>query len=271
MSNINTKPLSASDTAPVNLLRVILGSIIGFVLFVGGTALFLIIHLGIVWLAILAIGIPSFIAWAFIKTNATTKKAIQAFASVNNLTPLTNDSMASMLPPSLQNIGISHKFANGYTLQLDAKTVYLFDYSYERPEEGKHSYKRFSVAIIQNQREYPHIYISGKHAMSEQIYKSSQKLTLEGDFNRYFDVYAEQGLSTETLTVLTPDVMQKLIDTAQFFDIETYSYNLAVITPSTSMYVKSNMDRLLTCLETLIGNSPNLPDSLVSQSTERAV
>ena len=48
----------------------------------------------------------------------------------------------------------------------------------------------------------------------------SQRLTLEGDFNRFFDVYCPSGYERDALYLLTPDVMARLIDGACDFDIE---------------------------------------------------
>ncbi|MBK0419714.1 hypothetical protein JD276_11780 [Leucobacter sp. CSA1] len=47
-----------------------------------------------------------------------------------------------------------------------------------------------------------------------------QRMKLEGDFNRYFDVYCPRGYERDALYLLTPDVMAALIDGAREFDVE---------------------------------------------------
>ncbi|WP_423922243.1 hypothetical protein ACPEEZ_02365 [Frigoribacterium sp. 2-23] len=47
-----------------------------------------------------------------------------------------------------------------------------------------------------------------------------QQLSLEGDFDRSYRVYAPGGYQVEALYVLTPDVMAALIDTAADFNVE---------------------------------------------------
>jgi hypothetical protein len=81
-------------------------------------------------------------------------------------------------------------------------------------------------------------------------------MTLEGDFNKYFDLYAYENTNIETLSFLTPDVMQRFIDTARLYDVETYNQHLAIITAGTSIYVKTNMERLLICLKAIISKMP---------------
>lgn len=48
----------------------------------------------------------------------------------------------------------------------------------------------------------------------------SQRLGLEGDFNRFFDVYCPNGYERDALYLLTPDVMAALVDGARGFDVE---------------------------------------------------
>jgi hypothetical protein len=55
------------------------------------------------------------------------------------------------------------------------------------------------------------------------LHSGLQKFTLEGDFGKYFDVYAPQGSSIETLSLLTPDVMAYLIDLGQ-----KYHWNIEI-------------------------------------------
>jgi hypothetical protein len=47
-----------------------------------------------------------------------------------------------------------------------------------------------------------------------------QRLTLEGDFNKYFYFYCPKEYETDALYVFTPDVMALFIDEAQPFDAE---------------------------------------------------
>ncbi|GAA5195118.1 hypothetical protein [Microbacterium jejuense] len=47
-----------------------------------------------------------------------------------------------------------------------------------------------------------------------------QRLSLEGDFDRYFDLYCPAGYETDALYLFTPDIMARFIDHAAALDVE---------------------------------------------------
>lgn len=51
-------------------------------------------------------------------------------------------------------------------------------------------------------------------------FRDDQRLRLEGDFDRHFALYCPAGYETDALYLFTPDVMERLIDTASAFDVE---------------------------------------------------
>ncbi|MFF1876009.1 hypothetical protein, partial [Kitasatospora herbaricolor] len=51
-------------------------------------------------------------------------------------------------------------------------------------------------------------------------FSRSQRLSLEGDFDRYFTLYCPKDYERDALYLLTPDLMALLIDEAQDFDVE---------------------------------------------------
>ena len=48
----------------------------------------------------------------------------------------------------------------------------------------------------------------------------SQRLSLEGDFDRYFSMYCPEGYETDALYLFTPDIMARFIDNAAALDVE---------------------------------------------------
>lgn len=48
----------------------------------------------------------------------------------------------------------------------------------------------------------------------------NQRLSLEGDFDRYFTLYCPQGYEQDALYLFTPDIMARFIDTAAELDVE---------------------------------------------------
>jgi hypothetical protein len=58
--------------------------------------------------------------------------------------------------------------------------------------------------------------------------ESGQRLSLEGDFDRYFRLYVPNGFERDALYVLTPDLMALLIDETGDFDVEVIDNKLFV-------------------------------------------
>lgn len=101
----------------------------------------------------------------------------------------------------------SYQYAIGY-----ANAAQNFKYGYIR---------------IQQQRQLPHVVLIGhkdadlrplKSLMVD--FKKQQNFELEGDFYKYFTVYAPHKYEADALYILTPDVMAALVDNAQDYDIE---------------------------------------------------
>ncbi len=70
----------------------------------------------------------------------------------------------------------------------------------------------------------PQMYIDGyqnnRFEPQEFQVDRSQRIQLEGDFNKYFQVYIPQGSGVLALSLLSPDVMQTILMIAPEYDIE---------------------------------------------------
>jgi hypothetical protein len=51
-------------------------------------------------------------------------------------------------------------------------------------------------------------------------FSADQRLSLEGDFDKYFTLYCPKEYETDALYVFTPDLMALLVDQSQQFDVE---------------------------------------------------
>lgn len=70
-------------------------------------------------------------------------------------------------------------------------------------------------------RRLPHLMIDARgNGSVRAVLPGSQRLSLEGDFDRYFTVYVPAGYEQDALQLLTPDVMACLIDHGRSWDIE---------------------------------------------------
>ena len=80
--------------------------------------------------------------------------------------------------------------------------------------------------------------------------KNCETIKLEGDFNKYFTLYAPQGYEIETLEIFTPDIMAELIDYSKNFSLEfinnnLYIYPRKVIENGKDLYALYTLVRLL--------------------------
>lgn len=254
MATIDTTPLQVIDdesrVTGMGTLGIVTLSVIGVFLFFG-----LVIWMSLIGLRsevpyVVIFAVMGIMVWIFFQMNKKKRNAIAEFAVRNGITPVLRQDAEALLPPSLRDQGTYRVLSNSYQLNFDGKPVDIFDYSYQEISRTRGSYL-YGVAIIQTEKSYPHIYLDGKANGGNGVYKSWQKLSLEGDFNKYFDLYAEKDMQIETLSFLTPDVMAQFIDNAQNYDIEAYGNTVAIIAKGT-LYNKKEMDGLLRCLDALM-------------------
>jgi hypothetical protein len=98
--------------------------------------------------------------------------------------------------------------------------------------KNSRSYSRGYVRI-RLPRRLPHMILDAKSnnflgKISNIDGLGGQKLSLEGDFDKYFTLYAPQEYATDALYVFTPDIMQLLIDSAHKYDCEIIDDNFFI-------------------------------------------
>lgn len=80
----------------------------------------------------------------------------------------------------------------------------------------------YTIIEVQLSRQVPHLIFDSKTAKRSQfryLYLQSQRISLEGDFDTYFETYAPHTYHIDSLSFITPEVMLALI-TAKDYDIE---------------------------------------------------
>ncbi|MDL2342286.1 MAG: hypothetical protein QFB87_04395 [Patescibacteria group bacterium] len=95
---------------------------------------------------------------------------------------------------------------------------------YNQTKYGQYLSKEVYYTVFEAKltRPAPHLIFDSKTAKGSQfklLYLQTQRLALEGDFNKYFDTYSPQFYQIDTLSFITPDVMEALI-ALQAYDIE---------------------------------------------------
>jgi hypothetical protein len=80
--------------------------------------------------------------------------------------------------------------------------------------------------------EFPHLYLDAQQSggrLAGVVIDGSQRISLEGDFDKYFRLYAPRRYETLALSIISPDVMADLIDHAWRYDAELYGSHLRII------------------------------------------
>lgn len=93
----------------------------------------------------------------------------------------------------------------------------------------------FTIFEVKAKHEIPQLFLNSKKApfMSDSnkplALSEDNILKLEGDFNKYFDLYVPIQYEQEALQIFTPDIMAELIDTSQKYDLEIVGKTVRVI------------------------------------------
>ncbi|MGM7665968.1 hypothetical protein [Microbacterium sp. A93] len=104
--------------------------------------------------------------------------------------------------------------------------------------------------------------------------KRDQRLSLEGDFDRWFHLYTPATYERDALFVVTPDVMAELIDNAHQFNIEIVDDHLVFFAPSPADFTAAEswrtVESLLQAAIPVIANASRYRDERVPQQQRSA-
>ncbi|HEY5442736.1 MAG TPA: hypothetical protein VIJ68_04315 [Candidatus Saccharimonadales bacterium] len=226
LANIDYQPLQAMKGAYVTVLKngglplAVLGIcvVIAGVLIVNG-AFILTIY-------------PFFICFIYLgfQVKKFKNSVWQNFAIANGWALDQTTSPAELVPPSVQ-FGRDPHYSPVIQAQLGniASDLLLYDCTTGSGKSSDTHY--FTVARVRLPKVLPHLLLSSKksRAYIQKDLLDSQTLELEGDFNDYFKLQIEKGQQVDALTVLTPDVMQVLVNYNKSEDIEILGWNLYFI------------------------------------------
>jgi hypothetical protein len=126
------------------------------------------------------------------------------------------------VPPSLGGIGGSRKLSDIISGTFASHDFRLFTYTYT-VGSGKNS-QTYSYTILQLvlQRQLPSFIVDSLRVQgAKNIPYNYEKVSLEGDFDKTFNLYMPKGASADVLSVVSPDVMQTMITSNTTQDIES--------------------------------------------------
>lgn len=150
---------------------------------------------------------------------------LDRFARSNRLTfaPLSRD---PQFPGSVFTIGDTRQ-AFDHLYRDRGRFLDFGNYRYSTGSGRSRTTSTWGFLALKLDRALPNIVLDAKSNNAlfgvtnlPNALSSSQRLSLEGDFDRHFTLYCPKGYQTDALYIFTPDLMALLIDQASSFDVE---------------------------------------------------
>lgn len=231
VSTINYLPLKDMDHALANGVKIVLTGwrLAAFsAVLVGSLALLLVGR----YEFIIVLPVLFMVAVAYyaqkIKTNAWLM-----FAAVNNWGFDNLNNPGDIIPPSL-HFGYDPTLSPVIQANIGGIVCDLVSYTCTTGEDKSAQKHNFTVAAMTMPLQMPHVLLLCKKNPSgmRRDLGDGEELQLEGDFRNYFSLQIERDKQVDVLKLITPDVMQALVDYGQTEDIEMIGTDLYFITKS---------------------------------------
>lgn len=226
--------------------------ILGIVFSRDGEASDIIFNVAAAFVSIMIIGaviLLALLAIASVFAGLRTNKAMKEFYSLNGKEE-DPAFLKNFIPPVLRAAGRFANITHGGSIELEDRMIYLFNYVYTLDSENNRIEHTASVATFELTKEYPNIFLKGRKSSGENWYSSTQHISLEGRFDRSFELYAPLATKSLSLAVITPDLMQLLQDSTTDYDVEISGKNVSIISDASQFDYKT-MKTILTAVSLL--------------------
>lgn len=221
------------DTFKLPSLRLSTLGVLGIVFVFGViTLLFLpVLHVGdgSLFVTVIVICMVAAATVAIMKNNAIKRRnedALRAFAAANGMSYLAGskeiDTVGSLF-------GIGDTRSRGHILagSLEGLPFMSYEYFYYTGSGKNRTQHDAMVVEFTLPRVLPQFVIDSQlEDVIPVSFDKSQKIELEGDFHKYFDLYAPDTYGVSALTLLAPDTMEVLMEHAALCDIEVVQNKL---------------------------------------------
>lgn len=174
----------------------------------------------IVYIAGIVVGCSS-VAWVA-HVRKRQNKIWRGFADTNGW-PVTPSSEAAVdiVPPSLLSAGRGRLLSDIVQTKINNTPCDIYMYEF-RVGSGKSTRTFYCTVTRANlPKEFPHFILDSKRTKVVRDFSdATSKVELEGHFHKYFSLRYPPDTHIDVLSVITPDVMQTLIDSNANQDIE---------------------------------------------------
>jgi hypothetical protein len=180
---------------------------------------------------------------------------LDRFTLANNMV-YTPEIPSPMYAGTVFTIGKARR-ASDVVATSSGRYVEIGNYSYSGDSGLNRSLTQCGYIRIIVDRRLPHLYLkSRKSRRFGAAFARAQEFSLEGDFGKYFRLYAPVGYERDALYIFTPDLMAVLIDEASDFDIEFVDNQVYLYTPRPfTMIDPDTYRRLVTVVDAVVGKA----------------
>ncbi len=239
--------------------RILADSNRGFVVIAGTTALMVAIFTGCVALSIWVVRLVAdiLIRDARFSTGWRRRFRVHRFAMENGLS----------YAPEVENLSRSGAIFTAGTsrrgfdiLSAGSRSDFeIGNYQYAGNWKSERALRRFGYFRLRLPGPLPHIILEARRnrrwfgrSNLPWRFASSQSLSLEGDFDRYFKLHVPAGPEQDALYIFTPDLMVLFMDRAADFDVEIVDDWMYVYSPKPfRMLDPKTYERLFAVLDTV--------------------
>lgn len=154
----------------------------------------------------------------------------EEFAAANGWKLDLVNSPDVIIPPSVQ-FGYGQQWSPVIQAQFGGFFCDLLAYTCVTGQGRSQRTHNFTIACTSLPRTMPHMLLLSKKSRADvqRDLLDAETLKLEGDFEDYFSLQIEKGQEIDALEIITPDVMQALVQYGQAEDIEILGTNLYFI------------------------------------------
>ncbi len=138
------------------------------------------------------------------------------------------------------SLGDNRRLYNRF-IEASEERFEIGNYQFSTGSGKNRKYYQWGYICIRLERNVPHMVLDAMHNNTTLFgfslsnlptsFDKDQTLSLEGDFNSHFTLYAPKEYERDALYIFTPDLMALLIDTTARYDIETVDDRLYVYSP----------------------------------------
>lgn len=179
---------------------------------------------------VLILLVVSYVAVLLYATTSYNEAQYRAFANQNGLKLVGNEDADT----SFERVGLIFEIGNSYQVNniIVGPNVMLCHLSYRALPIGgdilalgtKYDMSYHATVLsLELPAVCPHLVLDARwdrfHARAN-LLTDCEKIELEGDFPDYFTVFMQKGSSAEALSILSPDVMQRLIELDSTYSLE---------------------------------------------------